>query len=418
MRRLKIFEGKPLKRIELKAHSKNSKVRLRASRTGGLNAAYHPVRGITLNTKYGLRASKTFKGLTLGVQGRRTVFRGRWSSKNGLLNANLSRSGLSFSTKSKYGTYNWTRPNYSSFKFAGIQLRGKNASGLAFIFAVITLIPAIIQLAFYSLIFAFQTAVFLLRFSFGAASFLFRLVMFISAVLMRILLLAFNISLFLLWDMPRQLFNLAKGNAYFDLEEEVLIDTENERDRVAAELLELEEGQESLHKEAKKLAAQSAGISDDEAKNVELRIKEIDQDFEGRSSQLLARIAEIDSEIEAMEAESRKLLPDDKASIKAQISNIESDIKKRPIPKTGLMRFLAVLGFLFGAFCVLIPFSILVSFAANPSTFLNGGPSGIAFLILFSGIFGFIGFFACRPGMALLKNYQDTRAINNLERQL
>ena len=51
MRWLKIFEGKPLKRIELKAHSQNSKVRLRASRTGGINAAYHPVRGITLNTK-------------------------------------------------------------------------------------------------------------------------------------------------------------------------------------------------------------------------------------------------------------------------------------------------------------------------------------------------------------------------------
>jgi hypothetical protein len=418
MRWLKIFEGKPLKRIELKAHSQNSKVRLRASRTGGINAAYHPVRGITLNTKYGLRASKTFKGLTLGFQGGNAVFRGRWSSKNGLLNANLSRSGLSFSTKSKFGTYNWTRPNYSSFKFAGLQLRGKNASGLAFIFAVITLIPAIVQLAFYSLIFAFQTAVFLVRFSFVAASFLFRLLMFICSVLMRILLFAFNVSLFLLWDMPRQLFNLAKGNAYFNLEEEVFIDTANERDRVVAELLVLEADQGNLHKEAKELVAESAGISDDEAKNVELRVKKIDQAFEDRSSQLLARIAEIDSEIEAMEAESSKLSPDDKASIKAQIANIEGDIKKRPIPKTGFMRLLAALGLPLGISCLLIPFSILVGFLVNPSTFLDVGASGLLFLVFVSGIFGLIGFFVCKPGMALLKNYQDVRAINGLKEQL
>ena len=418
MRWLKIFEGKPLKRIELKAHSQNSKVRLRASRTGGINAAYHPVRGITLNTKYGLRASKTFKGLTLGFQGGNAVFRGRWSSKNGLLNANLSRSGLSFSTKSKFGTYNWTRPNYSSFKFAGLQLRGKNASGLAFIFAVITLIPAIVQLAFYSLIFAFQTAVFLVRFSFVAASFLFWLLMFICSVLMRILLFAFNVSLFLLWDMPRQLFNFAKGNAYFNLEEEIFIDSENERNRVVAELLELEADQENLHKEAKNLTARNSSLSDEETKNLELRLEEIQQDFESQSSQLLSKIAEIDSELEAMEAESSKLSRGDKASIKAQITNIEGDIKKRPIPKAGLMRLLAALGLPLGISCLLVPISILLGFLANPSTFLDVGASGLLFLVFVSGIFGLIGFFVCKPGMALLKNYQDVRAINGLKEQL
>ena len=35
------FRGKTSKRIELKVHSKNSKARLRASRTGGINGAYH-----------------------------------------------------------------------------------------------------------------------------------------------------------------------------------------------------------------------------------------------------------------------------------------------------------------------------------------------------------------------------------------
>ena len=62
MRILKIFEKKPLKRVELKAHSKNSKFRVMASRTSGVNAAVHPLRGLTFNTKYGMRVSKTFKG--------------------------------------------------------------------------------------------------------------------------------------------------------------------------------------------------------------------------------------------------------------------------------------------------------------------------------------------------------------------
>ena len=48
MRILKIFEKKLLKRVELKAHSKNSKFRVRASRTSGVNAAVHPLRGLTL----------------------------------------------------------------------------------------------------------------------------------------------------------------------------------------------------------------------------------------------------------------------------------------------------------------------------------------------------------------------------------
>lgn len=147
----KVFEGKPLKRIELKAGT--PKFRIRASRTGGLNAAVHPLRGLTFNTKHGLRASKTFKGLTLGFQRSNTVVRGRWSTKDGVFNLNLSKSGFSISGSSKWGSYNFKNPNRSSFKFAGIQLRGKNAKGLAFlalipqlILAVIKLIPALLNL--------------------------------------------------------------------------------------------------------------------------------------------------------------------------------------------------------------------------------------------------------------------------------
>ena len=148
----KIFEGKPLKRIELKAGT--PKFRLRLSRTGGANAAVHPLRGLTFNTKHGLRVSKTFKGLTLGFQRSNTVVRGRWSTKDGLLNLNLSKSGFSISGSTKWGTYNFKNPNRSSFKFAGYQIRGEKAKGLALIFlipqliiAAIAAIPALMQLA-------------------------------------------------------------------------------------------------------------------------------------------------------------------------------------------------------------------------------------------------------------------------------
>ena len=124
----KIFKGNPLKRIEIKAGS--PKFRIRASRTSGLNAAIHPLRGLTFNTKHGLRVSKTFRGLTLGFQNGNSVIRGRWSSKNNLLNLNLSKSGFSLSSKSRYGTYNISNPNRSSFKYAGVQIRGKKAANV------------------------------------------------------------------------------------------------------------------------------------------------------------------------------------------------------------------------------------------------------------------------------------------------
>ena len=82
-------------------------------------------RNATYNTKHGFRVSKTIIGLTLGLRRGGTILRGRWSNSNNLLNLNLSKSCFSFSTSSRFGTYNWTKPNYSSSKLAGIQLRGK-----------------------------------------------------------------------------------------------------------------------------------------------------------------------------------------------------------------------------------------------------------------------------------------------------
>ena len=119
---------------------------MRASRTSGVNAAIHPFRGLTFNTKHGLRLSKTFKGLTLGFQRKNFIVRGWWRIGDNF-NLNLSKSGFSFSVKSDFGTFNFINPNRSSFKFAGIQIRGKKAKNLAFIFAIPNIIMGILNLA-------------------------------------------------------------------------------------------------------------------------------------------------------------------------------------------------------------------------------------------------------------------------------
>jgi hypothetical protein len=126
------------KRIELNEEVAN--VRLRASRTGGVNLSTAPAKGITLNTTHGARVSKTYKGLTLGFQNFNSVVRGRWSV--GSNNINLSKSGLSLSNKNALGTFNFTRPKSSSATLAGIQLRGSTGAIIAFAGMVISLISA------------------------------------------------------------------------------------------------------------------------------------------------------------------------------------------------------------------------------------------------------------------------------------
>ena len=70
-----------MKRIEASC-KRLEKLRIRLSRTGGLNAG-GTFRGVTLNSKHSLRVSKTFKGLTTGLQGGKLILRGRWSTSNG-----------------------------------------------------------------------------------------------------------------------------------------------------------------------------------------------------------------------------------------------------------------------------------------------------------------------------------------------
>ena len=212
MRLLKIFKNKPLSRLELKSHSKGSKFRLRGSRTSGINAAVHPLRGITLNTKHGLRASKTFKGLTLGFQRGNSVVRGRWSSKNGLFNLNLSKSGFSLSSKSKYGTYNFSNPNRSSFKFGGIQLRGKNAKGLAFIATVFTLIPFLIKTIIMLPIMAFRILVGI----FYVLEFFGKLSINILIFFFRVLQILYEVLLLIIIDIPKQIISNIAQRKDFD----------------------------------------------------------------------------------------------------------------------------------------------------------------------------------------------------------
>lgn len=149
MKLLKIFKGKPLKRVEVKVHSDNSRVRLRASRTSGVNASIKLGKYASFNTKHGFRISRTIKGLTLGLRRGGAIIRGRWSNSNNLLNLNLSKSGFTISSSSRFGTYNWTKPNRSSFKLGGIQLRGKKAKDLAFLTSLIAIIFVLIKYIFY-----------------------------------------------------------------------------------------------------------------------------------------------------------------------------------------------------------------------------------------------------------------------------
>lgn len=139
------------KRIELNQAVVSKRLRLRLSRTGGISGAWHPLRGITFNTQHGFRLSKTRRGLTLGWQSGRFVFRGRWNlGKHFRLNLSKTK-GLSLSWKNSLGAFNLTRPQYSSAKIFGIQFRGHKAHELQVFFAMFKLLIFSIQLFFLSL---------------------------------------------------------------------------------------------------------------------------------------------------------------------------------------------------------------------------------------------------------------------------
>ena len=118
------------RRLEINWSLISSKFRFRLARTTfpKPSLSWHPFRGFSLNSTHGVRFSKTFKGVTLGFQNLKFVFRGRWSSNFFGLNLNTSKSGFSFSQTNFLGTYNFSNPNRSSANILGLQFRGKKAA--------------------------------------------------------------------------------------------------------------------------------------------------------------------------------------------------------------------------------------------------------------------------------------------------
>jgi len=140
-------EGR-LKRIEYRGRH------LRASQTGGvaLRAQAKAVGiNLTANTAHGSRVStRLAKGTQGAFQNGRFILRGRYG--DGPTKLNLSKSGVSVSSKTDIGTINWFKPGYSRVKIGGVQVRGKKA-------VYLHLIIGIIQIIAYLLLFLVQVAI-------------------------------------------------------------------------------------------------------------------------------------------------------------------------------------------------------------------------------------------------------------------
>lgn len=111
----------------------------RGSRTGGVAVRAEKKAGpvnLTANLSQGLRVStRVANGTRVALQNGRLQLIGRWRA--GPLGINLSKTGVSASVKNKAGTFNFLKPQYSSFKFAGVQLRGRKAAQLQLVFMTI-----------------------------------------------------------------------------------------------------------------------------------------------------------------------------------------------------------------------------------------------------------------------------------------
>lgn len=129
----------------------------RASRTGGVAVRAEKKLGpvnATANSSDGIRlSSKVAQGTRVALQNGKFRLIGRWNA--GPLGFNLSKTGVSASVKNQAGTFNFIKPQYSSFKIAGVQMRGKKAAQLQlFYMAIMSII--------FLVIFGFKLAIFLL----------------------------------------------------------------------------------------------------------------------------------------------------------------------------------------------------------------------------------------------------------------
>ena len=122
---------------------------IRASRTGGVAVRAEQKVGdvnITVNSAKGVRVNtRIAKGARVAMQNGRFQLIGRW--KSGPLGVNVSKTGVSASYKNEAGTFNFLKPQYSSFKVAGVQFRGKKAAQMQLAFMLIKGIGAAIEVA-------------------------------------------------------------------------------------------------------------------------------------------------------------------------------------------------------------------------------------------------------------------------------
>lgn len=101
---------------------------------------------LTANTTHGVRVSRTIgRNTQLALQNGRLVFHGRYGS--GPTKLNLSKTGATVSTRNALGTFNWIKPNRSSAKVLGVQVRGKKAANLQLIFMLFQAVSALVELA-------------------------------------------------------------------------------------------------------------------------------------------------------------------------------------------------------------------------------------------------------------------------------
>ena len=131
---------------------------LRASRTGGVSLRAHTrVSGVNVtgNTSHGVRVStRLAKNTQVAFQNGRFILRGRYGSDAAKLN--LSKSGGSVSTKTPVGAFNWVRPGRSSFKMAGVHVRGHKAAYMQAVYLLFAMVAALISVVVQAVGLAFR----------------------------------------------------------------------------------------------------------------------------------------------------------------------------------------------------------------------------------------------------------------------
>jgi len=109
---------------------------VRISRTGGAGLRQSSKAGgftFTGSTSEGFRATvNAGKGTQISSENGRTIIRGRYKAGK-RSHVNLSKSGLSVSTKMPSGTVNWLKPGRSSATVAGVTVRGTKAIPFALV---------------------------------------------------------------------------------------------------------------------------------------------------------------------------------------------------------------------------------------------------------------------------------------------